>query len=188
MLNEGSALARLRRGDERALEWFVERYTPYVGAIVWSIVGGRLSVQDGEEITADVFLALWRNRTKPREGMVKSYLGTIARSRAIDRLRRETGLPALEYDELDMAVDGPEGDVLAREDRTLLLAAVDALGPPDREIFLRHYYCEQTASEIGERLGMTPEAVRQRLKRGRELLRRTLTTKGAYQDENIGAV
>lgn len=86
-----------------------------------------------------------------------------------------------------MAVEGPEGDVLAREERSVLLAAVDSLGPPDREIFLRHYYCEQTAPEIGARLGMTPEAVRQRLKRGRELLRRVLM-KGAYQDEDIGAV
>ena len=186
-MNEKTALARLRRGDEQALEWFVERYTPYVGAIVWSIVGSRLSVQDGEEITADVFLTLWRNRTKPHGGMVKSYLGAIARSRAIDRLRRETDQPELEFDELDMAVEGPERDVLAREDRIQLLAAVDALGPPDREIFLRHYYCEQTAPEIGALLGMTPEAVRQRLKRGRELLRRTLM-KGAYKDEDIGVV
>ncbi len=174
-MDENTALARLRRGDERALEWFVSRYTPYVGAIVWSVIGGRLSVQDGEEITADVFLTLWKNREKPREGAAKSYLGAIARSRAIDRLRRAKCLPELEYDELDGAVDGPERDMLDREERTLLLAAVDALGPPDREIFLRRYYFGQTAPEIGERLGMTAEAVRQRLKRGRDLLRETLT-------------
>ena len=119
-MDEKTALARLRRGDERALEWFVSRYTPYVGAIVWNIVGGRLTVQDGEEIAADVFLELWRSRAKPREGAVRSYLGAIARSRAIDRLRRETGQPELEYDELDMAVEGPEGDVLAGEDREAL--------------------------------------------------------------------
>lgn len=46
-MDKTTALARLRRGDERALEWFVARYTPYVGAIVWNIVGGRLTVQDG---------------------------------------------------------------------------------------------------------------------------------------------
>ena len=183
-MDETTALARLRRGDERALEWFVGRYTPYVGAIVWSIVGGRLTVQDGEEIAAAEFLTLWRSREKPREGAVKSYLGAIARSRAIDRLRRETGQPELEYDELDLAVEGPEGDVLAREDGAVLLAAVDALGPPDREIFLRRYYYGQSAPEIGQRLGMKPEAVRQRLKRGRDLLRRMLT-KGGFENGNI---
>ena len=183
-MDEQTALARLRRGDERALEWFVTRYTPYVGAIVWSVVGGRLTVQDGEEIAADVFLQLWRCREKPREGAVKSYLGAIARSRAIDRLRRETGQPELEYDELDLAVDGPEGEVLAGEDREALLAAVDALGPPDREIFLRRYYYGQSSPEIGEKLDMKPEAVRQRLKRGRDLLWRMLT-KGAFESGNI---
>lgn len=183
-MDENTALARLRRGEEKALEWFVARYTPYVGAIVWNVIGGRLSVQDGEEITADVFLTLWRNRDRPREGSVKSYLGAIARSRAIDRLRRTTGSPELTYDELDMAVEGPEGPVLAREDRELLLKAVDELGPPDREIFLRRYYFGQTAAEIGQKLGMKPETVRQRLKRGRALLRERLT-KGVAENGYI---
>lgn len=173
-MDETTALARLRRGDERALEWFVRRYTPYVGAVVWSIIGGRLTVQDGEEIAADVFLSLWNNRIKPREGAVKGYLGAIARSRAIDRLRRSAAQPELEYDELDLPTQGPEGTILENEARAALTAAVDELGPPDREIFLRRYYYGQTAPAIGERLGMTPETVRQRLKRGRELLRQRL--------------
>ena len=168
-MDEEEALARLRRGDERALEWFVKRYTPYVGAIVWSIVGGRLTAQDAEEIAADVFLTLWRSREKPRPGSVKSYLGAIA------RLRRSQCMPELEYDELDGAIEGPEGDMLAREDREALLAAVDALGEPDREIFLRRYWLGQAATEIGERIGMKAEAVRQRLKRGRDVIKAMLT-------------
>ena len=175
-MDENAALARLRRGDERALEWFVKRYTPYVGAIVWSIMGGHLTVQDAEEVTADVFLTLWRSREKPRPGSVKSYLGAIARSRAIDRLRRSQCMPGLEYDELDGAIEGPEGDMLAREDREELLAAVDALGEPDREIFLRRYWLGQAAPDIGRRLGMKAEAVRQRLKRGRDAIKVMLTT------------
>lgn len=181
-MDEKKALARLRQGDERALEWFVRRYAPYVGSIVWSIVGGRLSVQDGEEITADVFLTLWRTRERPRSDAVRGYLGAIARSQAIDRLRRTGKMPELAYDELDMPVqEGPEGTVLAREDKELLLKAVDELGTPDREIFLRRYYYGQPAPEIGQKLGMTPEAVRQRLKRGRERLRLILE-KGASDD------
>ena len=138
-MDENAALARLRRGDERALEWFVKRYTPYVGAIVWSIMGGHLTVQDAEEVTADVFLTLWRSREKPRPGSV---------------------------------------DMLAREDREELLAAVDALGEPDREIFLRRYWLGQAAPDIGRRLGMKAEAVRQRLKRGRDAIK-VMLTKGA---------
>ena len=174
-MDETKALDRLQKGDERALEWFVKRYTPYVGAVVWAVIGGHLSVQDGEEIAADVFMALWRNREKVRPGAVKGYLGAIARNRAIDRLRRTSDLPELEYDELDGAVEGPEGGVLAKEERRMLLAAVDALGEPDREIFLRRYYLGQSAPDIGQRLDMTADAVRQRLKRGRDALRVMLT-------------
>ena len=154
-MDETKALERLKKGDERALEWFVRRYTPYVGAVVWAVIGGRLSAQDGEEVAADVFLTLWRNRAKVRESAVRGYLGAIARSRAIDRLRRASALPELEYDELDGAVDGPESGVLAREERQALPAAVDGLGEPDREIFLRWYYLCQSAPDIGEKLGMT---------------------------------
>ena len=174
-MDESKALERLKKGDERALEWFVKRYTPYVGAVIWAVIGGRLSVQDGEEIAADVFLTLWRNREKVRPGAAKGYLGAIARTRAIDRLRRASALPELAYDELDGAVEGPENGVLDREERQLLLVAVDALGEPDREIFLRRYYFGQSAPDIGEKLNMTAEAVRQRLKRGRDVIRATLT-------------
>ena len=173
-MTEKEALTLLREGQEIGLRWMIERYASYVGSIVWSILSQALTVQDAEEVAADVFMVLWQYRDRPMEGRVKGYLASIARSRAIDRLRTVRQSQPLEYDVLEMITDGPEGEVILRERQRQLRALLEAMGPPDREIFLRHYYLHETANHIGKRLGMTPEAVRQRLKRGRDLLRRQI--------------
>lgn len=177
-LTETTALERMRQGDETGLHWFIGRYTRYVTTIVWNIIGHTLTAQDAEEVTADVFMTLWRYCQRPMEGKAKSYLGAIARTRALNRLKKSGLTLSLEYDELELAADGPEGAVIEQEAQVLIRAAVDNLPAPDREIFLRHYYyCEPSVS-IAQAMGMTPEAVRQRLKRGRDRLRSILLKGG----------
>ena len=171
-MSEHTALALIREGDEAGLRWMIGRYTPYVSSIVWGIVGSRLTAQDAEEITADVFMALWRYRNRLLDGKVKSYLGAIARSRSIDHLRRAGLEQPLAYNDLAVAVDTPEREVLIRESKQRLRRFLETMKPTDREIFLRYYYlCENTPTIAG-RMGMSPDAVRQRLSRGREYLRR----------------
>ena len=46
--------------------------------------------------------------------------------------------------------------------------------PKDREIFLRYYYCLQTAEEIAAALHMPSSTVRSRLVRGRKALAKVL--------------
>lgn len=170
-MTEKTALEAMRRGDEAGLDWFIRRYTGYVSTIVWNLVGHALTPQDGEEITADVFLTLWRYCQNPMDGKVKGYLAAIARTRALNRLRRDGMKQNLEYNELTVTVDGPEGDILEQEAKAAVREAVDAMGPPDREIFIRHYYYGQACQDIAQALGLTAANVRKRLERGRNALR-----------------
>ena len=170
--DENAALALLREGNEMGLRWMIQRYTPYVGAIVRGVLGEKLTAQDAEEITSDVFLVLWQNRDKVRAGKVKGYLGAIARTKAIDRLRRAGGDVSLEDETLVISSDSPERAVLLRESKELLQQCLRSMKPVDREIILRYYYLCQKAPVIAQRMGMSREAVRQRLSRGREQLRR----------------
>lgn len=173
-MTEKRALELLQKGDQAGLIWMIDHYTAYVGAVVWNVLGGRMSRQDAEEVTADVFLTLWRNAEKPLPGKVKGYLGSIARSRALNRLRSQGFELALEEDILSLPADGPEELYLEAERRERVRAAVQAMGMPDREIFVRYYYYCESASSIADALHMTPAAVRQRLKRGRDALREEL--------------
>lgn len=53
--------------------------------------------------------------------------------------------------------------------------AVDGMGEPDREIFLRHYYYCQSVADIAAALDMNANTVKTRLRRGRERLRAELS-------------
>ena len=182
VMTEKAALDRMRQGDEAGLAWFIRRYTAYVSAIVWNLGGHAMTVQDAEEITADVFLTLWRYCENPSAEKAKGYLGAIARTRTLNWLKRAGLSQALEYDELTLTADGPERAVLEREAKQAVRRAVEAMGPPDREIFIRHYYYGETSAAIGDALGLTAANVRKRLERGREVLRRQLEKGDATND------
>ena len=181
-MTEEQALRLLRERDPEGLTWFIRRYTPYVSAVVWNIVGRCMTRQDAEELCSDVFLALWQNGDRPRPGKVKSYLGAIARNKAFNRLR-SMGLEMGDEDDLlTVPVDGPETTVEARELARLVRAGVDGLGPPDTEIFVRFYYYCQPTADIARAMGLSSATVRQRLKRGRDKLRQYFTN-GGMTDE-----
>lgn len=68
-MTEEQLIQDLRRGDLSALETLMDRYTPYVSAVIARILRGRPA--DVEELAADVFLAAWDNRAKLRTGQVR---------------------------------------------------------------------------------------------------------------------
>jgi RNA polymerase sigma-70 factor (ECF subfamily) len=177
-LTEQSALERMAQGDEAGLAWCIQTYTGYVSAIVWNILGQHLTVQDAEEVVADVFVSLWQYCQNPQPNKLKAYLGRIARSRAIDRLRREKFTLSLEYDEVEFSTDSSETQVLAQEQKEQLRQALRDMPPVYQEIFIRHYYYCQSAVAIAAAMGIKPDTVRQRLRRGRMFLRQTLTEGG----------
>ena len=56
-MNEEKLLRKLRQGDAAALSALMDRYLPYVSAVVWNILRGALPPEDAEETVSDVFLA-----------------------------------------------------------------------------------------------------------------------------------
>ena len=177
-MTEERALTLLKERDPAALDWFVRRYTAYVSTVIWNVIGAYRPRQDAEELTADVFLALWQSGDRPQAGKVRGYLGAIARHKAVSCLRARGVELGTEEDMLALAVPSPEGAVEERELARLVKEAVESLEPPDREIFLRFYYYCQSAGDIAQMLDMTPAAVRKRLERGREKLKRYLEERG----------
>ncbi|MBC8123752.1 MAG: sigma-70 family RNA polymerase sigma factor [Gemmatimonadaceae bacterium] len=79
----------VRQSDSRALALIYDRY----GAVVYRL--GLRILQDpreAEDLTQEIFLFFW-NRGKdnydPQRGTLNSYLMTMTRSRALDRIRRQ---------------------------------------------------------------------------------------------------
>ncbi|MBQ0038386.1 MAG: sigma-70 family RNA polymerase sigma factor [Clostridiales bacterium] len=181
-MREERAIKELRRGSETALAWLIDIYTPYVSAIIRQIVGKAMPPSDVEEITADVFVALWNRASTLRTASVKSWLGTVARNTALNRLRTQTHDLPLEEDILLLPdTDTPEGQVEKQERTQAVREAVLAMEVPDREIFLRHYYYGQSVNTIANEMGLSVSNIKIRLMRGREKLRGRLTEGGCRE-------
>lgn len=182
-MNERKTLRRLKAGDTAALGEIVTQYTPYVYAIASNIAGAALSPANMEEITADVFTALWYSRESVEPGKLKPWLASVARNKAKSTLRSLHIAEPLDDDVVILAPDDTERDVLIRELNEAARMAVDALGELDSEIFKRHYFLYETADEIGAALCMNSATVRTRLARGRKVLRAYLEERG-YSSED----
>ena len=179
-MTEAKALKELQQGSQRALEWFIDKYTPYVSAVVYNIIGSSMSFADMEEVAADAFFALWRNSRKVYPNAIKGYIGSIARNLAKNKLR-ELGV-TLSLDDDIILVDGttPETqyEKKARDER--VRAAVLSMPSPDREIFLRFYYYGQALGDISREMNMKLSTVKSRLLRGRDKLRMALEAEHVY--------
>lgn len=49
-VDEREALKKLKRKNESALEWFIDRYAAYVNTIIYNIIGSSMSSSDIEEV------------------------------------------------------------------------------------------------------------------------------------------
>lgn len=148
-LTEEDALQRLRAQDPAALSWLIGRYNRYVASIVCAVLGARCRPQDAEELTADVFYSVFRRAEAISPGKLQAYLGAAARNRAKDFLRKQAPIEAdLDTIALPDGANAPEQELLRRERQVRVRAAIEAMSPVDREIFLRYYYYLQPAPEI----------------------------------------
>lgn len=175
-MKEELILRKLRRHDPKGLEDLMERYLPYVSAVVWNILRGSCPKEDAEEVVSDVFLAAWNRAEDIRPGYTKPWLGAVARNMAKNKLRNMGQTLSLEEDVLDIPDEKtPVSLTEQAEERKAVRRAVDSLGEPDREIFLRHYYYAQTVSEIGQCMNLNVSTVKTKLRRGRLRLKELLT-------------
>lgn len=176
-MDEQTLAEKLKKRSRTALEQAVELFTPYVSTVAWRTLGQRAGREDLEEIVADVFLALWAYAPNLDAGQgLRPWLGTVARNKALDRLRRPVAA-ALDED-TPSPNRGPEDVAESNDEARQLWRAVEALGEPDTTLFLRHYYYGEKLSDIAKELGLGQGNVKMRLSRGRKKLKELLTKGG----------
>jgi RNA polymerase sigma-70 factor (ECF subfamily) len=163
-----SLLRRLTTGDHKALGEFYDLYAGLVNGLALRILHDRT---EAEDVVQEVFVQVWRQATRfdPRRGSPEAWVCTIARSRALDRMRRRTS-------RREDARTVPSGAVaLPRSDEALAVRkAMEGLSPDQRRALELAYYEGLTQSEISERLreplGTIKTRIRTALIRLREVL------------------
>jgi RNA polymerase sigma-70 factor (ECF subfamily) len=168
-------LAAARGGSESALvRLYGELYDPVADYLERRCA----TPQDAEDLIATVFHRFLQNlvRFDPRRGCVLAWVLTMARHAFIDHLRATR--PAIPVDELDEVLAGPAPDPLEGLVRTeqadRLGRALAELPAPTREMLELHYAQGLRLREIGDLVGLSEDAVKQRFSRVRRTLRERL--------------
>lgn len=139
------------------------------------ITRGQASSEDIEELTADVFLALWHHAPEMRTEHLTGYLASIARSKGCNWLRKRQ----LDTQPIDDVVVAADTDISAQAEQAEIVREVMGLLPEqDREILMRYYFYRQTVSEIAGELHMKESTVKTRMYRSRKKLRQLFTERG----------
>jgi RNA polymerase sigma-70 factor (ECF subfamily) len=177
VLNDVRVVQRMAAGESAALGEFYDRWSGDAYAVAISIV--RVA-QDAEEVVEDAFWQAWNqaSRFDASRGQVRSWVLSIARSRALDRLksvvrRREEQLDAAPP-ELLASEDGADSRVLEEERTSAVARALDDLPAPQREALEMAYFGGLSQTEIAECTGLAIGTIKTRIRLGMQKLRERL--------------
>ncbi|MEM7263820.1 MAG: sigma-70 family RNA polymerase sigma factor [Planctomycetota bacterium] len=129
-----------------------------------------------DDATQETWLAALRSA--PTTGAGKAWLGTVLRNAVRFGHRTEERRSARER-ATSRSVAITDDDTLERlETQQAIIYSVRKLQEPYRRAIVARYFEERSIDELVEHLGVPRETVRTRLRRGRDLLRRQLESRG----------
>ncbi len=165
--------AQVIGGDAAAFEMVVTKYQNAVSAVSYSRVG---DFNISEDISQETFLVAWQSRdslVNPEQ--LRSWLCGIARNLSNNHLRHRNRHHEREQlgdvPDTSGAIDEAESKVVAQEEQALVWSTLESIDETYREPLVLYYREGATVAEISATLGISHDAAKQRLSRGRALLR-----------------
>lgn len=164
-----------RRGDREAFAGLVSRHQQMVCALAYSRTG---SFAASEDVAQETFLAAWRRITKADlpENFRAWLCGTVRNLAARFHRDHAPAVP-LVADAPDERMPAPSLELAAREEEAFVWSALERLPENYRDPLVLFYRQEQSVREVAVTLGLSEEAVRQRLTRGRAMLQDAVRTR-----------
>ena len=172
---DNALIRRAAAGDHDAFAEFYDRWSGRLLALIVQILVDRAQ---SEEVLQEVFLEIWRTAPafSPSRGSARAWVVTMARRRAIDRVRSSQAARDREEQwrdympDVDLTVQAVE-DSLAGED---VRRALDAVGEPQRSTLVMAYFTGLTHTEIARRTGVPLGTVKTRIRNGIARLRKEM--------------
>jgi RNA polymerase sigma-70 factor (ECF subfamily) len=176
---DAAIVERMGRSDADAVADLYDRHARLVYSLVVRILEDEA---EAEDLVQDVFVQAWQQaaRYTTSRGTVPAWLLSMARSRAIDRLRAPRARPEGAPVAIDIVVDTMSApgdvalDVLAGEDAVLLRRELAALPLLQRMAIELAYFEGLSHREVAERLGEPLSTVKTRIRMGLLKLRDAL--------------
>jgi RNA polymerase sigma-70 factor (ECF subfamily) len=176
---DSELLHAVARGDEAALASLYDRYRLILFGLILRILHSR---PEAEDVLQDVFIQVWKTAPSFDEsrGRPFTWLVTLARSRAIDRLRALGSRQRVADEAMQAApesVSDAATDALESERRGVVREALGELPAEQREALVLAYFEGLTQTEIAARLSAPLGTVKTRMRSGMIKLRELLGEK-----------
>ncbi len=174
-------LAAIAQGDRAAFEHFYDRFVTVVFTLALRILGSR---DDAEDLVQEVFLEVWHKASNYRaeRGSPTTWLLTIARSRALDRLRREASTKnrALVVGQSAESTEGNSAleETVRNESASAIRSAIATLTDEQRIVLEMGFFDGLSQSRIASRLGLPLGTVKTRIRIGLRQIRNQLLSLG----------
>jgi RNA polymerase sigma-70 factor (ECF subfamily) len=162
-------LQAMAAGDHAVLGELYDRYAGLAYGLALRILRDAAEAQD---VVQEVFVQVWRQagRYDPARGTPEAWVCTIARTRALDRVRRRAARR-----EERSAPPAPSTRAPAADEALAVRSALGSLPSEQREALELAYFEGLTQSEIARRLGEPLGTVKSRIRTGMMRLREALT-------------
>lgn len=173
-------------GNQQAFGTIVERYQSLICAIAYSATGD-LGVS--EDLAQETFVTAWkqlgelRDRTKLRAwlcGIARNLTNNWIRQRTRDIVGRAE--PLDEARETSSMAPSPREHAIAKEQEVILRRALEQIPETYREPLVIYYREQQSVQRVAEALELSEDAVKQRLSRGRKMLKEQVA---AFVEETL---
>lgn len=179
--DEIALMKRIQARDPDALEELYDLYNRLLFGMVISIVKKR---EEAEDVLQEIFVKIWNkaNSFNPDRGNVYSWIVTLARNKAIDRIRSKgyktqqkqsvsihEPLFSLEGDKYD-----PMETTIFSDRAELVKRALEKIPEKQSEVIKIAYYRGMTQSEIADYLDIPLGTVKTRTRQGMIKLKRIL--------------
>jgi RNA polymerase sigma-70 factor, ECF subfamily len=174
--------------DSRVPEWdnrfvnFDELANEHKDAVYRQMIRVCGNREDAEDVLIEALLKAYRNLDQLRESKAfRGWLAQIARRVCWQLKQRDSLQPLMQlsvYEEEGGQIvdpkDSPELLLAKAQMKEWLTKAVDSLEPEYREVYVLRELEEVSGEEVAQRLGISPAAMKSRLHRSRERIRKYL--------------
>jgi len=183
--NDASLVMYSLGGDRDAFCQIVTRYQNLLCSLAYSLLG---DIKHSEDMAQEVFVEAWKKLdTLQDPEKLKAWMCGILRFKVSHFRRKEEKQPIKSADELDeqkcaesensiLTSSELEQDVIQKQQHALLWKVLDEVDDLYREPLILFYREQQSIERVAAELDLTSDTVKQRLSRGRKLLKSAMSS------------
>lgn len=175
-IDDVALLKAIAGKEEKALSQLYDRYRVVLFGLLVRILNNR---EEAEDVLQELFLQVWHRAGDydSNRGRPFTWLVTLARSRAIDRLRSVASRERVATEsarEATEEVSDAVADAVRSEQRGIVTSALSQLPEEQQRALVLAYFDGLTQSEIADSLGAPLGTVKTRMRAGMIKLREML--------------